>query len=100
MLAFLIQRIAFLVGSDHLLSLDVGEAGLQFFQGCAEQFAEQFFRAALGVHLGQRSQARRRFDVKVQGVTGGAQAAFGVLFPGLCKFANLHDVLRKSIGTG
>lgn len=35
-----IQRIAFLVGGDHLLSLDVGEAGLQLFQRCAEQFAE------------------------------------------------------------
>lgn len=96
----LIQRITFLVGGDHLLALDVGEARLQLFQSRAKQFAQQFFRRAFRVHLRQRGQARRRFYVQVQDMAGWAQAAFGVLFPGLCKFANFHDALRKTIGTG
>lgn len=81
MLAFFVERIVFLVGGDHLLALHIRKARLKLLQRRAEQFAQQLFGPALGVHFAQRRQARRRFDVQVQDVAGGAQRALGAVFP-------------------
>ncbi len=83
-----------------MLALDVGEARFQLFKGRADQFAEQFFGAALGVHLGDSGQARSGLDVQVDRVLGFGQATLRVLFPMLGQFSNFHGNLNKPAMAG
>ena len=82
-----------------MLALDIGKARFQFFKGCPQQLAEQLFGAALGVHFSQGGQTRRRLHIQMQNMAGGAEAAFGVLFPVPGKFTNFHDHLINPQGS-
>lgn len=91
-----IQRIAFFIGGNDLLALDVGKAGLELFQGGADQLAEQFFGVALGVHLGDSRQPCGGLHVQMDRVLGFGQATLGVLFPMLGQFSDFHGNLSKA----
>lgn len=93
MLAFFVQRVAFFVGGDDLAALHIGETGFQFFKGGGDQFAEQFFGGALGVHVDQRGQARFGLQVQMQDMAGTAEGTGGILFPVLGEFTDFHDDL-------
>ncbi len=88
-----IQRITFLIGGDHGRTFHIRQARLEFFERGADQFAEQFFRVAFGVHLGNRRQPRSGLDVQMNRVAGVGQATLGVFFPMLGEFTNFHDDL-------
>ena len=88
-----VQRIAFLIGRHHMLTLDVGKAGFQLFQRCADQLTQKLFRVALGVHLSQRFQPCGGFHVQVNRIAGLGQAAFGILFPVIGELSDFHRYL-------
>ena len=92
----LVQRIAFFIGGNHLLALDVREAGFQLFKGGTDQLTEQFFRVAFGVHLGNGRQPRGGLHIQMDGVFGLGQATLGVLFPVLGQFSNFHGNLNEA----
>ena len=91
-----IQRIALLIGGNHVLALDVGKAGFELFKGGADQLAEQFFGIALGVHLGDGRQPRGGLHIQMDRVLGFGQATLGVLFPMLGQFSDFHGNLNKA----
>ncbi|KAF1854323.1 hypothetical protein Lal_00015089 [Lupinus albus] len=74
-----------------------GQAGLEFFEGAAEQFAQELLDAALGVHLVEGGESRRGFHVQVDVVAAAGQAALGVAFPMADQFADLHAAWRRTL---
>ncbi len=88
-----IQRITFLISRHHRRTFHIRQARFELFKRGADQFAEQFFRVAFGVHLGNRRQSRSGLDVQMNRVASVGQATLGVFFPMLGEFTNFHDDL-------
>lgn len=92
-----VQRVTFFISGDDTLALHVREAGLKLCERGRDQFTEQFFGLAFGVHLDQRGQARFGLQVQVQHMAGRAHAPGGVLFPVLREFADFHVHLGQRL---
>lgn len=89
----LVQRITFLIRRYHRRTLHIRQARFKLLKRRADQFAEQFFGMAFGVHLGNRCQTRSGFNVQMNRVASVGQATLGVFFPMLGEFTNFHDDL-------
>lgn len=83
-----------------MLAPDIRKAGFQLFQGGADQLAEQFLGAALGVHLADGRQPGGGLDIQVDGIFGLGQATLGGFFPLLGQFSDFHGNLSDARGSG